>query len=85
VAQTSLCTEPNEVLDALIIDAWFSGAHQLHRLRGAGTLLLQVDSWYLGANLPGEGRELAYQTVVRDYLDECEESRENGYSGFEPS
>jgi cyclohexanone monooxygenase len=49
----------------------------------AGTLLPRAESWYMGANIPGKPRQLLHHLGVQEYLAFCQESAENGYSGFE--
>ncbi len=46
-------------------------------------LFTQADSWYMGANVPGEPREmLAYTGGLPAYLQKCKECSEKGYEGF---
>ncbi|MEM7541874.1 MAG: NAD(P)/FAD-dependent oxidoreductase [Pseudomonadota bacterium] len=50
------------------------------------TLFPKADSWYMGANIPGKPREmLMYPGGLPKYLESFEQSRANGYSGFELS
>ena len=46
------------------------------------TLLSKADSWYMGANIPGKPRQLLSYFGVSDYMESCNESARNGYSGF---
>ena len=47
------------------------------------TLLPRADSWYVGANIPGKRKEaLIYPGGTPMYLDQCNQSAANGYSGF---
>jgi cyclohexanone monooxygenase len=48
-----------------------------------GTLYLQADSWYLGANIPGKPRVfMPYVGGCGRYRKECETVVENSYRGF---
>jgi len=50
----------------------------------ARTLLLQADSWYLGANIPGKTRVfMPYVGGLSDYRRKCDEVASDGYRGFE--
>jgi cyclohexanone monooxygenase len=50
----------------------------------AGSLLLQANSWYLGANIPGKPRVfLAYVGGFPRYIEECDGVARDGYRGFE--
>ena len=50
------------------------------------TLFVEVDSWYLGANIPGKPRVfLPYIGGFGTYRTLCNEVAENGYDGFELS
>jgi cyclohexanone monooxygenase len=49
----------------------------------AGSLLLQGNSWYLGANIPGKPRVfLAYVGGFPRYIEECSSVARDGYRGF---
>lgn len=49
----------------------------------AGTLLMQADSWYLGANIEGKPRVfMVYAGGFRPYGDRCDDVRDRGYAGF---
>lgn len=48
-----------------------------------GTLLMDTDSWYTGANVEGKQRRLiAYIGGVAAYGQMCQQIEENGYQGF---
>ncbi len=49
----------------------------------SGLLLGQVDSWYMGANIPGKPRQLLNYPGLPLYLAQCEECAGKGYAGFE--
>ena len=50
------------------------------------TLLMQADSWYLGANVPGKTRVfMPYVGGLRDYAEKCDQVANDGYTGFELS
>jgi cyclohexanone monooxygenase len=67
--------EPNEQAE----DNW--GAH-VQELAGE-TLFVQVDSWYLGANIPGKPRVfLPYIGGFGAYRTLCNEVAEKDYEGF---
>jgi cyclohexanone monooxygenase len=49
----------------------------------SGTLYLQTDSWYVGANIPGKPRNLlTYVGGLTAYGDICDEVARDGYRGF---
>lgn len=49
----------------------------------AGTLYMQANSWYLGANIPGKPRVfMPYPGGVGVYRERCEAIVANGYEGF---
>lgn len=49
----------------------------------AGTLYLQANSWYLGANVPGKPRVfMPYVGGVGTYREKCDEVAANDYEGF---
>jgi cyclohexanone monooxygenase len=48
------------------------------------TLMLQTDSWYLGANIPGKPRVfMPYAGGVGAYRQHCQQIADAGYEGFE--
>ena len=50
----------------------------------AGTLYMQANSWYLGANVPGKPRVfMPYVGGVGVYREKCDEVAANDYEGFE--
>ena len=50
---------------------------------GAGTLFVQTNSWYVGANVPGKPRViLPYLGGFEPYCKKCDEVVQNGYEGF---
>ena len=50
---------------------------------GAGTLLPLANSWYMGANIPGKHRQMLFYMSTNSYMERCNASAANGYSGFE--
>ena len=47
------------------------------------TLMVTVDSWYMGANIEGKQRRLlSYIGGAHVYRELCEEIQANGYPGF---
>src|SRR5581483_649204 len=47
------------------------------------TLMPNVDSWYVGANIPGKPRgPMQYLGGLEPYRDRCNEVAANGYDGF---
>lgn len=47
------------------------------------TLLMETDSWYLGANIPGKQRRfLAYTGGANEYARICAEVADQNYEGF---
>ncbi|HWO94620.1 MAG TPA: NAD(P)/FAD-dependent oxidoreductase [Dehalococcoidia bacterium] len=63
-------------------DGWVDHANQIANM----TLLLQTDSWWVGANIPGKKR-IAYPYVggLGNYRKVCDDVAANGYKGFELS
>ncbi len=59
-------------------DAWKAHMEDI----ASQTLLPKADSWYMGANIPGKKRELLFHMGVPLYMERCNESAANGYSGF---
>ncbi|MDT9592289.1 NAD(P)/FAD-dependent oxidoreductase [Nocardioides zeae] len=56
------------------------------RESAAGTLHMEANSWYLGANVPGKPRVfMVYVGGVGVYQDVCDEVAAAGYKGFELS
>lgn len=49
---------------------------------GARTLMPLADSWYMGANVPGKKRQVLFYMGSKGYMARCNESAEQGYSGF---
>jgi cation diffusion facilitator CzcD-associated flavoprotein CzcO len=48
-----------------------------------GSLFLDTDSWYLGANIPGKPRVfMPYLGGFKTYADECDDVRDRGYAGY---
>ena len=48
-----------------------------------GTLFMQTDSWYVGANIPGKKRVfMPYVGGFLPYSQRCEEVVAKGYEGF---
>ncbi len=50
--------------------------------RASGTLYVQADSWYLGANIPGKPRTFMLYLGHGDYRKQCEEAAATGFSSF---
>lgn len=50
--------------------------------RAGGTLYMQADSWYLGANIPGKPRVFMVYLGHGDYRKACEEVAAGGYASF---
>lgn len=49
-----------------------------------GTMRMKVDSWYLGANIPGKPRVfMVYTGGFGVYTARCNEAAANGYTGFD--
>jgi cyclohexanone monooxygenase len=54
-----------------------------HNEVAEGTLLLETDSWWVGANIPGKVRTLyPYVGGVGAYRQTCQDIADNGYEGF---
>jgi len=52
----------------------------------AGTLFVEADSWYMGANVPGKPVGfMPYIGGAHKYRERCDEIAANGYEGFELS
>ena len=49
------------------------------------TLIAKTKSWWTGANVEGKPSRLIGYPGVAPYVAACEESRVNGYAGFEIS
>ncbi|MNZ28462.1 Phenylacetone monooxygenase [compost metagenome] len=61
-------------------DAWVETVNRI----AAGTLMVQANSWYLGANVPGKPRVfMPFAGGVDAYRAICDEVAEEGYRGFE--
>ena len=59
--------------------AWVAHVNEV----AAGTLYLQANSWYLGANVPGKPRVfMPYVGGVGAYREKCDEVAANDYEGF---
>ncbi len=50
---------------------------------GARTLMPLADSWYMGANIPGKRRQMLFYMGSKSYMEHCNNSADNGYTGFE--
>ncbi len=49
-----------------------------------GTMRMRVDSWYVGANIPGKPRVfMVYTGGLGTYKGHCDEAAAHGYAGFE--
>ncbi len=60
-------------------DAWVAHVNEA----AAGTLYVQANSWYLGANIPGKPRVfMPYVAGVGVYREKCDEVAARGYEGF---
>ena len=60
-------------------DRWVAHHNQLAQ----DTLLLDTDSWWVGANIPGKVRTLyPYVGGVGVFRDTCQQVADNGYEGF---
>jgi cyclohexanone monooxygenase len=60
-------------------DQWVGHVNAL----AAGTVLLQANSWYVGANVPGKPRVfMPYAGGVVPYRQKCNEVVAKGYEGF---
>src|SRR5690606_20075334 len=59
--------------------AWTQHVDEVAR----GTLFVQANSWYMGANIEGKARGfIPYIGGFKPYIDRCEAVREAGYRGF---
>jgi cyclohexanone monooxygenase len=60
-------------------DAWVSHANDV----GKGTLYPRANSWYVGANIPGQPRIfMPYVGGVGNYRERCDEIAAKDYAGF---
>jgi len=60
-------------------EAWVEHVREV----AAGTLFMQADSWYLGANIPGKKRVfMPYVGGFAPYRQRCDEVAANDYEGF---
>ncbi|MCY1412146.1 Phenylacetone monooxygenase [compost metagenome] len=60
-------------------DAWVAMVNQI----AAGTLMMESNSWYLGANVPGKPRVfMPFAGGVDAYRGICDEVAAQGYRGF---
>jgi cation diffusion facilitator CzcD-associated flavoprotein CzcO len=61
-------------------DAWVKHANQLVE----GSMLVEANSWFVGANIPGKARAiLLYANPAPKYRAKCAEVAAKGYEGFE--
>ncbi len=63
-------------------DAERQWVHQVNA-RAGGTLYVQTDSWYLGANIPGKPRVFMVYLGHGDYRTACDATAAAGYASFE--
>jgi len=60
-------------------DQWVAQVNEI----AAGTVFMQANSWYVGANVPGKPRVfMPYAGGVVPYREKCEEVVSRGYEGF---
>jgi cyclohexanone monooxygenase len=60
-------------------EGWFSHVNEI----AGQTLMLEANSWYVGANVAGKPRVfMPYLAGVDIYLRACADSADNGYRGF---
>ena len=63
-------------------DQWVGHANAI----AAGTVFLQANCWYVGANVPGKPRVFVpYAGGVVPYRQKCNEVVAKGYEGFMPA
>ena len=60
-------------------DAWVTHVNEVAN----ASLCSKIDSWYIGANIPGKPRVfMPYIGGLPEYAQKCDEVVENGYEGF---